>query len=232
MTTSQLLQIQVYLHQFKHEGDGISGCRFSLFGVNTRFFYLVFLCTMTKISENAKKCGILCLRPPVRVVCLNHKVVVFQPRTGTAPGLGSVANYAFILTLPPHLYQPVFWIFLFLPSILPPPSVSSVCHLIPSLLHPIPTFSPGTNHHPPAWCLHPPPTSLHCLSLYPAPRSCVRRRVLLLYAPHLHISTCYQVPFNPWGVLPSRVPLHLCAPDSPSLNTLTYPVIFWCLVIC
>ena len=31
-------------------------------------------------------------RPPVYAVCSNYEVVVFQPRTGTAQGLGSVAS--------------------------------------------------------------------------------------------------------------------------------------------
>ena len=31
--------------------------------------------------------------PPVRVVCLNHDVVMFQPWTGTPPYLGSVVNF-------------------------------------------------------------------------------------------------------------------------------------------
>ena len=36
---------------------------------------------------------LLCIWPPVCVVCLNHEVAVFQPRAGTSPYLGSVANY-------------------------------------------------------------------------------------------------------------------------------------------
>ena len=38
---------------------------------------------------------VLCFRPPVRAVCQNHEVVVFQPQTGTALDLVSVANYKF-----------------------------------------------------------------------------------------------------------------------------------------
>ena len=35
---------------------------------------------------------VLCIRPPIRAVCPDHEVVVSQPRPGTAPYLGSVAN--------------------------------------------------------------------------------------------------------------------------------------------
>ena len=43
---------------------------------------------------------LLCFRPPVCVVCPNNEVVVFQPRTGTAPELGSVSNYIFYSNSP------------------------------------------------------------------------------------------------------------------------------------
>ena len=36
---------------------------------------------------------LLCFWPPVRVMCLNHDVVVLQPWSETALDLGSVANY-------------------------------------------------------------------------------------------------------------------------------------------
>ena len=48
----------------------------------------------------------VCYRPPVRVVCPNHEVVVFQPWTVTAPDLGSVTNITTIPSLPPQLLQP------------------------------------------------------------------------------------------------------------------------------
>ena len=35
---------------------------------------------------------LLCFWPPIRALCQNHEVVVFQPRTGNANNLGSVAN--------------------------------------------------------------------------------------------------------------------------------------------
>ena len=39
---------------------------------------------------------VLCFGPPVRAVCPNHEVVVFQPRAGNALYLGSVTNYTFL----------------------------------------------------------------------------------------------------------------------------------------
>ena len=50
----------------------------------------------------------VCYRPPVRLVCTNHDVVVFQPQKVTAPDWGSVANITTILALPPHLFQPCY----------------------------------------------------------------------------------------------------------------------------
>ena len=43
---------------------------------------------------------LLCFCPAVCVMCPNNLVVVFQPRTGTAPYLGSVANYTFYYNPP------------------------------------------------------------------------------------------------------------------------------------
>ena len=65
---------------------------------------------------------IWCNRPPVRDVCPNHEMVLFQPHTVTPPYLGSVAyRYTFKLGLPPHLFLlPFHGLFVF-PSFLPPP---------------------------------------------------------------------------------------------------------------
>ena len=57
--------------------------------------------------------------PPVRTVCPNHDVVVFQPRTGTAPDLVSVANYTFYYNRPAPPVSTVFLdlvIYLFHPT--------------------------------------------------------------------------------------------------------------------
>ena len=35
----------------------------------------------------------VCYWPPVRVVCLNHEVLLFQPRTVTTPDLGPITGF-------------------------------------------------------------------------------------------------------------------------------------------
>ena len=109
-------------------------------------------------------CVCVCFRLPVCTVCLNHEVVVFQPRTETAPELRSVANYTFIITLPPHLFQPVFWVFSFPPSMLLAP-IRSVCCRFPYHLNPLPTSSPSAKRRPLGRRPHLPPASLRISSL-------------------------------------------------------------------
>ena len=65
---------------------------------------------------------LLCVWPPVRAVCPNHKVVVFQTQTETALELGSVAIFTTFILAPP--VPPVSTVVLdlyILPFILPPP---------------------------------------------------------------------------------------------------------------
>ena len=119
-----------------------------------------------------------CNRPPVREVCLNYEVVIFQPRTVTPPHLGSVAyRYTFKLGLPPHLFLPPFSGSLF--SLLrPAPSLYVAVHRwIPPIFHPLHTSSYGLKRHPPGRLRHPPPASLRRFSLQPAPRACVCHRL-------------------------------------------------------
>ena len=129
----------------------------------------------------------VCNQLPVLAVCPNHEVVVFQPRTGNTPVLGSVASYKFY-SGPPA--PPVSTIFLDLFSSLfrlnppsPPPTSnrSSSYHL--SLLHPLPTYSPAAKYRPPGRLPHPPPSSLRRSTLRPAQRVCVCR-----YFPHPFVS--------------------------------------------
>ena len=84
-------------------------------------------------------CCCCCYRPPVREVCPNYKVVVFQPQKLTIPDLGSVTYYyvAYLLD-PPHP--------LLLPSaVLPPHPPPSV--LVPhGIIHP-PGRHPYPYHH-------------------------------------------------------------------------------------
>ena len=115
--------------------------------------------------------------PPVRAVCPNYEVVVFQPWTGTALDLGSVANYAFYSN-PPDPPVSTFFSGYFLSPLSYRPPTSSVNHRIPYLLHPPPTSSPGAKLRPPGRCLHLPNASLRHSSLRPAPHACICRRVL------------------------------------------------------
>ena len=62
-----------------------------------------------------------CYRPPVRAVCLNHEVVVFKPRVGNAPHLGSVANYTSYSNPPDPRASTDFLFLFFPPSILSSP---------------------------------------------------------------------------------------------------------------
>ena len=95
--------------------------------------------------------------PSVRVLCTNHEVVVFQPRTGTARDLVSVANYTFYCspTAPPVSTD--FMDIFISPCLSYRPLISSVCHRIPSLFHPLPTSSTGSKLCPPGHRPQPPP---------------------------------------------------------------------------
>ena len=111
---------------------------------------------------------------PVYEVCINHEVLVFQPRTWDSHCLGSVFIVTpFIRVLLPHLFQPFFWIDLFPSFVLPPPPsvtarrciTSICCTCSPPLL---PAQIPST------WTSSMPATR-QPLSLYSSPRSvCLR----------------------------------------------------------
>ena len=60
-----------------------------------------------------------CNRTPVREVCPNYEVVLFQPRTVNPPYLGYVDYcYTFKLGLPPHLFLLLFYGFFVSPRFL------------------------------------------------------------------------------------------------------------------
>ena len=143
--------------------------------------------------------------PPVRVVCLNYEVVVFQHWKGNAQYLGSVtSNTTFILALMPQLFQTFFWVALFTPSILPPSPISNRSFLYPLyLLHQLSTYSPVVKICAPVCCPHPPPSSLRRSTMCPAPHGCVCCCLPRLLVPPLLPFACAQVPLCPWGVLPS-----------------------------
>ena len=51
-------------------------------------------------------------RPPVCEVCPNNEVVMFKPRTGTSPDLGSITITNLLLVYPAPPVSTVLWIFL------------------------------------------------------------------------------------------------------------------------
>ena len=143
----------------------------------------------------------LCLRPPVRAVRPNHEVAVFQPWTGTAPNLGSVANCNFYSNPPAPPVSTGFLDIFIYPLYPTAPPISIICPGIPSILHPLSTSSPKTNIRPPGSHLHPPSAILCLSSLRPTPCAyfCIVSCDCAL--PPLLTSACYQVPVIPWGVI-------------------------------
>ena len=153
---------------------------------------------------------------PVRAVFPNHDVLVFQPPTGTAPDLGSVA---LIITTysshhPPHLFRPFldnsFFFRTRLPSLPQLPPVDA------ALLSSCTCFSPPTlpGAEWPSTCTAPPPASLHRLSTLPSlsgwpqvvPRASLWLPSLIWFPPPVLFLTYAQVPVNPrvspvWGSL-------------------------------
>ena len=131
---------------------------------------------------------------------------VFQPRTVTAPDLGSAAmlNTLFYPACPTCLSR--FWIFLYsllCPNV--PPSVF-VCLCSTSLSPPSPNCSPRTVLRPPGRCPHHPPTRFHRSSLRLAPHACACCRSLTPFATlGLHPGTC-----KPLGVHLSQPLPRLC----------------------
>ena len=92
-------------------------------------------------------CVCVCYRPPVRAVCPNHEVVMFQPPTVTAPDLGSVANITTIISLQTHLLQPCSgYSFPLLPR--PISYRSPILHLLMPLIS---LFEPAYPLPPPSW---------------------------------------------------------------------------------
>ena len=67
---------------------------------------------------------LFCIWPPFRVVCPNHEVVVFQPWAGTAPYLGSVANYTSCSNPPAPPVSTDFLDLFILPYPTAPPSLA------------------------------------------------------------------------------------------------------------
>ena len=117
------------------------------------------------------------------------------------------------------------------PSYCPPISnSSSLYHL--SILHLIPTSSPGAKRHPPGRRSHPPPDILRRLTLIPAPCACVCRRFLCPFVPLFTASSCAQVPVISWWVHLFWVPRIPCASALPYLCSAPTPFILCFLVSC
>ena len=168
--------------------------------------------------------------PPVRLVCPNYEVVVLQPQTGTTPYLGLVAIITpFIISLPPHLLQPFFWITLFLSSILPPHPlvekflsplyVSPSTHLL-SWRKTLSTWTQSTAATHQTLPLDSDPRAT-CLSLLPLPLSVRPPSAALGLRPG---------PCQPHGGFVRCGSLHLSfASAFPYLCSALTPVIFWFL---
>ena len=147
--------------------------------------------------------------PPVCEVCPNNEVVMFKPRTGTSPDLGSITITNLLLVYPAPPVSTVLWIFL--PSLglttTIPPSIKSRIRSISFYCTRIsPPTSPGrgspTCRLPP---LVPALTSLVVIDLLS--KSLLDPGVLCRFSvvsvslfrlpPPLFPSDCAQVPFRP-----------------------------------
>ena len=117
----------------------------------------------------------VCNRPPVRAVCTDYEVVVFQPWAVTPPHLYSVAIVTNLSCPPATPYSTILLDPSFPSYIIPPPHQHLFIAVSLSLFATSPTPSPGTERRPPVCCLHLLPASLRRLSLRPDPRTCVFR---------------------------------------------------------
>ena len=113
---------------------------------------------------------LLCVWPSVCVMCPNHDVVVFQPWTGTAPYLGSVANYTFYSNPPSPSVSTIFSGYFDCSHLSYRPTIRRVPPHTPYLNHSLLPSSTITNQLPPGHRPHPPTTSLCRSSICSAPR--------------------------------------------------------------
>ena len=135
-------------------------------------------------------------------VCTHYGVVMFQLQTVTPLNLGFVDIVTTLnLALLPHLFLPFFWIILFPPPLYCPPINSLHLHIPLSVLHLLPTSSPGAKHCPPGRFLYPPPASLRRLYLRPAPQAYVCRRFPWLCTPPFATLGLRPGPFHTLGGL-------------------------------
>ena len=159
---------------------------------------------------------------------------MLQLQTGTSPDLGSVASIThFILALPPHLFQPFFWIALFNSSILPPPSSVTVRCRITSIYfthYPHTILALNTIHLNVVHTRQPPaPPSQLCTPLrVPASAAVSRVRLSPLFRPQ----PAPRSLSSPGGFICCGYLCLLCASTPPSLCSDTTPGIFWLFISC
>ena len=96
--------------------------------------------------------------PPVREVCPNHELVMFQPWTENSLYVGSFDILTLFIVSPSPPDSTIFWIFVFLPQAYSclPPSVTiqrrSTLYLSPASP---PELARARRVHPPGCCPHP-----------------------------------------------------------------------------
>ena len=160
-------------------------------------------------------------------------MVVFQPQKVTPNHLGSVTIVTLKLSLSPHIFLPFVWIFLLPPTAYRCPTCSRSSSKS-SLLF---TRSPFTLLEQSAAYLdvtrnrHPSVSAARICAPHHVPVSTVTTVTIPPTPPfsafNLLPGTC-----RPLGVCPSRVPMRLCAPASPSPIYPPNPGIFQSLVSC
>ena len=155
---------------------------------------------------------------------------MFQPQTGTAPDLDSIANYTLYSISPASPVSNFFWTFSLSSSIILPP-ISSVYRRITSLAPGTHLFyrrealstwtsSPPSTHQPPTLNYV---TCAAYLRLSPFPAS---------VHPHFTFLRLQGGPCQPLGVRPMQAHISpLCLRLSSLCSTPT-PNIFWFLVSC
>ena len=163
------------------------------------------------------------------MMCPNNEVVVFQPRTVTAPDLGSVSSINNFLALLPHLFQP-YSIFLFFP---PPEPISYHFPIFQPLMLLLSLFAPISI--PPS-CLvverlstwtAPPHSGRHGSSTFPS-HAGRPKEFLVQTCDCLPSSSCLFFlaldlltgPFQLQGLSRPRVPDSLCLPP-PSIRPIS-----------
>ena len=167
--------------------------------------------------------------PPVRGVCLNNEVVVFQNRTLNLPK-SIICHYIYNFKSSPPA-PPISTVFMDHSIYLlhPTATLSSYVHCCSyfSVLHPLPKSSPGVERRPRVLRPHLPTTRLCRSSLCPAPLACFCRRFPWLPPPPL----CHPRPAPSYLSSPGGFAHHgsvclPCSPTFPSQIDPPNPIIF------